>query len=569
MASTTARRLLRKTRTLLAMSAFLGMAGVASSQTPDAPEPAAAIPAVVGALEPSVSTAEPGQLPAVKTPAEPIDPKMEAAVEAALKKRDAAKKKDDEAKKKDDEAKKKAEADKGYEVGSKTAMPGKFELGRGLVFETENKDFRIHVGTVVQFDNVWFYQPNRLKAPANVGVGSLDDGSFFRRMRIKLDGTLWDNIEFNFVPVFESPNQGFFDHMWMGFKDVPVLGTVRFGQHKVWQGLESIARNEDMAFMERSALFDTFFTEFGLGVFQTRTFDDERYTMATSFHRTSNFNGVMDGAQFADGTYAASGRTTGLAWYEDDGRYLLHLGGSYAYRRANLDRSVGTPLPDPLPNGGNHKIVRFQSRADLRDAIGVGAPAFTVGTRALQGNNNRLIDTGNIVADSVKTFSTEAYWVHGPFWMQSEATFASVDNAFTPATGAGRSRGNLGYYGAYLQTGFFLTGESRGYNKRLGYYEKVIPHTNAFFVRDENGGFSTGIGAIELVHRYEYVSLNSGNPGNAVNGGFLSEHTVGLNWHLNPNMRFMINYTNAYRGAQLPNQSGAIQGLGTRLHVEF
>lgn len=504
--------------------------------------------------------AAPSRIEALNTAA-PVDPALKAAIIDVLNERDAQKKREDE-------QKKQAAAAEGYEVGSNRSLSAVWDEKGTLRFISPNKDFNIHLGALAQFDSVWWNQPQKLKSPSNVGVDKLVDGSDFRRVRIKADGTMWDNIEFNFVTALEGLNIGFYDHMWVGFKDVPFFGSIQLGQHKIWQSMESIARNEDMAMMERSSLFDTFIQEFGLGIFQTRAFFDERLTASSSFHRTSIFNGVADGAMYANGQYATSERITGLPIYEEDGRYLLHLGASYHWRQANQDSSVTTPLTGGLPNGVAPNIVRFQSRADLRDAVGVGSPAYTVGQRALQGNNNRFIDTGNILADSVGTFATELYGVYGPFSFLTESTFASVNNAYFPASNKGKSVGDQFFWGTNGQASYFLTGESRGYNKRYGYYDRVIPYGNAFFVKGENG-IERGIGAWELTYRFTYTDLNSPNATNAIRGGQLYSNTVGVNWHLNPNMRIMLNYTTANRIVDAPNQSGLVQGIGTRIHVEF
>ena len=117
-----------------------------------------------------------------------------------------------------------------------------------------------------------------------------------------------------------------------------------------------------------------------------------------------------------------------------------------------------------------------------------------------------------------------------------------------------------------MQLGYFLTGESRGYDKRMGKYDRVKPLENFFLVRDENGRVQYGLGAWELAYRYSYLNLND----SSIQGGVYSEHTVGLNWYWNPNIKFQINYINGFR-SDMPAGAfnGNVQGIGIRGALEF
>jgi phosphate-selective porin OprO/OprP len=184
---------------------------------------------------------------------------------------------------------------------------------------------------------------------------------------------------------------------------------------------------------------------------------------------------------------------------------------------------------------------------------------------ALQGDNNRVIDTGNIIAEDVQSVNGELLGYWGPFWLQSEIVLAHVDNAFFPASSAATSRGGLNFYGTYVQIGYFLTGESRGYDKRFGKYDRVRPLENFFLVRDENGNVQYGLGAWELAYRYSFVNLDD----RSIQGGRYGEHTVGLNWYLSSNIKFQFNYINGQRTVPDPAVSGNVQGAGIRAALEF
>src|SRR5262245_17656208 len=270
--------------------------------------------------------------------------------------------------------------------------------------------------------------------------------------------------------------------------------------------------------LELSTLFDAFYQEFAPGIFSNTTFSDQRVTTQHMFHRIDNFN-QFNGASFGDGKYAYSGRLSGLPVYECDGRYLFHLGVAYQWRKGSIpsDFNGGTTLPSTAnPNvTENTDLVRFRARPSIRDAVGA------------QGDGTRVVDTGNIIADDVRAVNTEFLAYCGPLWAQSEFCIAHVDNAVFPASSAATRRGDLDYYGTYVQVGYILTGENRGYDRRFGKYDRVKPAKNFIFTNDAEGHCQRGPGAWEVVYRYSYLNLND----DAIQGGVYSEHTVGVNWY--------------------------------------
>jgi phosphate-selective porin OprO/OprP len=474
----------------------------------------------------------------------------------------------EEGKKKQAEEEKKQQADaEGRVVGSDLKMTGAWTPD-GLFFRTANDDFALHFGGRFQFDSVWWAQPQFLKGsiPGNgglpaskpgAGVGPLDDGSYFRRLRLRAEGTLYETYEFLFEPDFENLNRITLDYAWVGARNVPWLGTVRVGQHKVPQGLESYSSSRFLELMERSPLIDTFWQEFGTGLFASNTFCEERATWAAMVHRIQTLQ-QYNGADFGDGDYAATGRVSVLPVYEAEGRCLVHLAGSYQWRHADLGRTTqvggtGNDFAD------TQHVVRFRDRPAVRDAVSVANDT--------QGDPARFIDTGFLLADNVHTVGSEFLALSGPFHLQAEATFAAVDGARSiyPAADFNVARGTPVFWGAYAQAGWFLTGESRGYNRRFGTYDRVIPNANAFVVRDEDGRFNGSCGAWELVYRAAYADLNA----NGIAGGILIEHTVGLNWYLTPNVKFQANYLNADRHVVAPANSGTMHGFGLRAHIDF
>lgn len=453
-----------------------------------------------------------------------------------------------------------------FVVGDDRKLIASWEDG-GLRLRSSDEAFTIHVGGRLHTDEVWWTQsPNLKQSPiqppgfpiasetgVGPGIGDLLDGFFVRRARFMADGTIWQTIDYKVEFDFENYNNISFDESYVGARDLPYLDIVRIGQEHVPFGLEAYASSRFLPMMERSPLFDAFYQEFAPGIFTDRTFFDQHATMQHMFHRIDNFS-QFNGASFGDGKYAYSGRFTVLPVYEYDGRCLLHFGLAYQWRKGSipLDFNGGTVVAEPVATN-NTDLVRFRARPSLRDAVG------------LQGNGSRVIDTGNIIADHVQSVNGELLWYWNSFWVQSETCLSQVDNAFFPAGIKATPRGTLNYYGTYIQIGYFLTGDSRGYDRRMGKYDRVHPLENFFLVRDEDGRVQYGLGAWEVLYRFSWVNLDDG----FVYGGRYGEHTVGLNWYWSGNIKLQFNYINGQRSVPEPAGSGNIQGFGLRAALEF
>lgn len=208
------------------------------------------------------------------------------------------------------------------------------------------------------------------------------------------------------------------------------------------------------------------------------------------------------GDDYGDNKMNFAGRLVFLPYKEDDN--LIHIGVSYASLK---------------PNGDS---ARFRARPEMHLA-----PA-------------RLADTGSIASDNVGLYGVELATVFGPFSLQGEYVGATVSNL------EGADASLSGYY---VFASYFFTGEHRPYKK--GTFSRVKPASTFG---------SNGPGALELAVRYSALDLDDG----PVSGGEATSTTVGLNWHLNTNTRFMFNYVMAER-----KDTGNANGFMTRFQVDF
>lgn len=497
----------------------------------------------------------------------------------------------DKKRKADEDAAKAKKAEEGYKVGSELGMTTRWD-GYGLRFETPNKDFSVHLGGRLNYDSVWWSVDQQLQQPGQ--IGPYNDGSFFRRIRLLSDGTFWEVCEWNMELILENlvnnntgsnnttnvgtvnwnptPNGLIgLDEVWVGVKEVPLVGTVRVGHMKVFQGLENITSSRAIPFMERTAVFDTFFCEFCDAVIATNNVMDERATWALQFGRADDKVNDNSGALFGDGQYFYCARVTGLPLYENEGRCLFHLGGSFVFYNNNAPFQRNANAGQfTFANAQNQ--FRYRTRPDLRDAVG----------GAFGGNNNRWIDTGAFIADHAEQWGLEALYINGPFWAEAEYVYNTTDhpnfgivNGASVGTAAGTRPADFHFQGYYASVGYFLTGENKTYDRRFGRRGTRVltrPNTPFWLVRGENG-VDWGWGAWEVLAGFDYIDLNTGNIA-ATQFGNMTQERVGLTWYANPNFKIQANYVHFQRNEIKPtggtgNVSGDGNGFGTAVIFEF
>jgi phosphate-selective porin OprO/OprP len=489
-----------------------------------------------------------------------------------------------------------AAPDDRYKVGSDLRMNASWQ--NGLVISTPNKDFSMHIGGWVQFDNVWWSQTPAMRANpvgkagnqpgigsgvAAGGIGNLQDGEYFRRIRLQTDGKFWENYEYTLTLAFENDQFDTIglDEFWVGATNIPIIGTARLGHVKNAIGIEAdmSGSSKVMTFMERSSYSEgiELNQNFVTGLWLGNNYFDQRATWSTTLFAPDQASAT--GAYFGDGQWGAQARLTALPIYFNEGRQLLHvaLSGGYRATTNNINGAAGT--------NSNLKTITLQARPEMRDDDPAGGAALTPALP--NADSNRMLSTGPIVAASDFLLGTEMLYILGPLSIQGEygfnfvndaSGFVSVGNAGTPAAGTFiklPSAQNYTFSGGYIQVAYTLTGENRAYDKRLGrldswYFGRQGLRNNAWAVRDEDGRLNFNTGAWEIAARYSYLNLNDGTGKSAIQGGIMDGLTVGLNWYLNDNAKLQLQYVydNRY---DVPTGTipGYTSGFGIRMQFSY
>ena len=472
---------------------------------------------------------------------------------------------------KKDEKTDKKKPEEPYEVGSDLGMTTKWNYG--LEAESAHKDFRVKVGGRIQMDNTAFSRDDNVaQAPSDGGLNQqLKNATDFRRARLRVDGRMYEL--YDFVGEYDFSNQlnanaqsqpsesvlGNFAAItenWLQIREVPGVGIIRAGNQKDPFGFEHMTSSRWLNFMERSYAQDLyegpFNNGFVPGVRLLNTTDDKSATWSMgAFKNTVNPFGFAN----TSSANMAVGRLTWLPYYEDEGKKLLHLGVA--------GRSMQT----------NNNSVRFRARGDLRN----GPPGPL---------NSIYIDSGNLTAPWTNQLGLELVGNNGPWSFQSEYfgcwLYNTISNktAFdgTPSTNPNYGTAGLqplftpvGTYftnSGYAEVFYFVTGESRAYDRIEARFDRPIPRNNFYIVRDKSGRIESSEGAVQVGARYQYAGLSDSQ----IKGGTLNALTLGVNWMFNPNSRLYFNYDFAYRDFTNNfnnNASGWITGFGTRLAFDF
>ena len=373
----------------------------------------------------------------------------------------------------------------------------------GLHQVSKDGNFDIRVGGRVHLDGSFFDVDDGLKeAVAEIPNNDpIKSGWELRHPRIYLKGRIYKKFLYKVQYTFSDDTIG---DAYIRATNLPVVGTVILGKAARDFGLDPVPSSNYTLFMEFANTII-----FGAG---------KQVGMAAGAPVLSNRGSW--GAQifqFVDGkgvrtedNYNLNLRLTGLPWYRENGRELLHLGTSYSFRSSKDN---------------------YQLEARPENHL---APYF--------------VDTGDIAIKDANHFCGEAAWVQGPFSLEGEFYTALVNRE--------EDLSNLTFYGFYTQSSFILTGESRGqqYVTAYGAFDGPLkPNHNLYF---EEGDW----GAWELAARYSYLNLNDDD----IRGGILGDLTLGLNWQFNPNMRWMVNYIHSHR-----NGAGGADIIATRLAVNI
>ena len=416
----------------------------------------------------------------------------------------------------------------------------------------------------IQYDAGYVENPGDAIATRNLGFNTRA-----RRIRLGAEGTIPGGFGYKFEMDFANSSVGFGDVVLTYVpKDRP--WSLILGNHETWNGLEQISSSRFISFLERAQMNDAFTNTRRIGL---------SLGLADKGN-TARFNAGIFAAHSIDGSFDNEG------W----------IGAA---------RAVYSPqaMGGQLHFGANFQHREFQSNNAGTASSSAGAPSTNQLGRYrarpfLQTTDVRFVDTGAFAARSDNIFGAEFAGVFKSLHVTGEAQWTKVNaykagdratglDAFSATNSVLVASGDPSFFGWYVEAGYFLTGETRGYRNGVWDRTKVLKPFS-------QGGW----GALQLNARYDTLDLEDGDlkqgftnnfttgaftpSNNLARGGTQTGYQASLIWIPEDYMRLLLQYTRTEveggpfaatvrpgSTAPLDERSYGVNSVAVRAQVDF
>ena len=382
----------------------------------------------------------------------------------------------------------------------------------------------------IQYDAGYVNNPDENLVTRNLGFNTRA-----RRIRLGAEGAIPGGFGYKFEADFANAGVGFGDVI-LTYAPSGKPYSFAIGNHETFNGLEQMTSSRFTSFTERGAFDDAFINtrRIGLSGGWVNTAGDLR------------FNAGLFAAHSIDSSFDNEG------W----------IGAA---------RAVYSPLMDgnQLHFGLNFQHRQFQSNNGSTASTSQGAPSTNQLARYrarpfTQLTDVRFVDTGNFAAKSDNIVGLELAGIFKSLHLAAEGQYLRTDaynrghrfpagddplDQFAGPT-ALVPDGDPSFWGGYVEAGYFLTGETRGYKNGLWDRTKVLKPFS-------KGGW----GALQINGRVDYLDLDSDKLKNGFTNNFVTGVSspsvnlsrggkqlgllAGLIWIPEDWMRFYLQYSHA------------------------
>jgi phosphate-selective porin OprO/OprP len=372
----------------------------------------------------------------------------------------------------------------------------------GFSFGSAKGDFAMQLRGVLQVDSRTFFDGS--SAPAN-------DGLLLRRVRPILQGTVFRDFDFLFVPDFAPSSGPTIYDAYVNYRYSPAL-QFQAGKFKVPFGLEQLAQDRDILFNERSLVTD-------LVPNRDVAFElhgdllDGRASYAAGI-----FNGTTDGGNSSNIDFADDHAFAGRLFFQP-----------FLKSSATVLQGFGFGL------AGTYETMTTTNTAGLMSNTGGSLPGyFTDGQQQFFAYNPA--DKAVVVAAGDHwRLSPQGYYYYGPFGLMGE--YAISDQEVSRTGVAPYDSAHLRNTAWEVSASWVLTGEDAAFAGGVVPRRPFNPHEGAW-------------GALQLVGRYAQLSLDHAafpefaDP--ATSAESAAAWSIGLNWYLNRNVMVKTSFSHTH-----------------------
>ncbi|MDE2149842.1 MAG: hypothetical protein KGJ55_08430 [Gammaproteobacteria bacterium] len=364
----------------------------------------------------------------------------------------------------------------------------------GITIKSADGNFEAAVGGRIHFD-ASLLSPDDGSA-LGISDASNRSGFFFRRAFLTLKGKLYGfdyHLDEDFSDT-KSPADGL-RNVWFAHA-LGSGGTLYVGQHKPWRSLDELASSNNTPLQERNVL---------------------------------SANGILGGRNYTQGLFYKWNRggmfAKGDALWLGASLYSDTRGGKGGGRGFGANGRVAY-APIAGKAGWLHFGLNYSYDTAAGDGSGFGPPKAGYSTwYGKQGNPANVARFGNGHSASAGTAIGEIAGAYGPIYLQGEYGVAHLQQQ-------PRQADILAYS---VTIAWAITGETRGYGTSDATYKGLTPRHS--------------YGAVELALRYDDIKNKdlstcalSGGASSGATRCEVSSITAGINYYLNPDVRFLLDY---------------------------